>query len=178
MKNAFLVGNKIYLRSLHESDIEGNYPKWFDDPEVCKYNDHVPFTKTKQDFIDYVKKVSESKNDYVFAICDVKNDKHVGNISLQKINHNYRNGELAIIIGERDYWGKGVGGEAWRLLMDFGFNVLKLHRLYCGTHEENLGMQKIALSCGMKEEGRLKHAIFKNNKYSDAILYSYINPKE
>jgi|SRR3989344_7735338 len=169
-----LKGENIYLRPLELQDIEGNYPKWFDDEEVCKYNDHVPHTKTKQDFIDYVNEISNSEKDYVFAICDVHNNTHLGNISLQKINYRYSNGELAIIVGEKEYWGKGVGREAWKLLMDFGFNVLKLHRLYCGTHEKNLGMQKIALACGMEYEGRLKHAILKNGEYADVFLYGAV----
>ena len=175
MEGLIIQGERIYLRPLRLADIEGNYPKWFDDPEVCKHNDHIPFTKTKQDFIDYVNKVSNSKNDYVFAICDKENNKHVGNISLQKINHNYKNAEMAVIIGERDYWGKGIGREAWQLVMNYGFDVLKLHRIYCGTHEENFGMQKIALACGMEYEGRLKHAMFKNEKYADVLLYGAIN---
>jgi len=174
MEGSIIQGERIYLRPLRLGDIEGNYPKWFDDPEVCKHNDHIPFTKTKQDFIDYINKVINSKNDYVFAICDKENNKHIGNISLQKINHNYKNAEVAIIIGEKDYWGKGIGREAWQLVMDYGFNILNLHRIYCGTHEENFGMQKIAVSCGMKEEGRLKDAMFKNGKYGDVILYGAI----
>ena len=38
MKNPFLLGEKIYLRGLNEKDINGNYIKWLNDSEVCKYN--------------------------------------------------------------------------------------------------------------------------------------------
>ena len=174
MKTPTIYGKKTYLRNLELKDIEGNYPKWFDDPEVCRYNGHEPFTKTKQDFVDYVTKVSNSEKDYVFAICDKENNRHIGNIAIQKIDWKNKNADVAIIIGEKDYWGKGVGREAWKLAMDFGFNILKLHRLYCGTYEENIGMQGIAIACGMKEEGRLKQAAFKNGKYSDIILYGIV----
>ncbi len=177
MKCPKIQGKKIYLRNLELIDVEGNYPKWFDDAEVCKYNSHEPFTKSKQDFIDYVNKVNNSKNEYVFAICDKNNNKHIGNISIQKIDFKNKNAEIAIILGEKDYWGKGIGKEAWKLAIDFGFNALKLHRIYCGTHADNIGMQKIALYCGMKEEGRFKDSMFKNGKYSDTIHYGIINNK-
>ena len=175
MEEILLEGNSIYLRPLKESDIESNYPKWFDDSEVCKYNSHEPFTKTRQDFIDYVNKVKNSKNEYVFAICDKKNNTHMGNIAIQKIDWKNKNGEIAIIIGEKEYWGKGIGKEAWKLVIDYGFKTLNLHRLYCGTHEENIGMQKLALSCGMKEEGRFKDSALKNEKYYNTIHYGIIN---
>ena len=77
MENLKIEGNKVYLRKLELNDINGNYPKWFDDEEVCRYNNHEPGTKTKQDFINYVNSVSNSKNEYVFAICDIENDKHL-----------------------------------------------------------------------------------------------------
>ena len=171
MENLRIEGDKIYLRKLEPGDVNGNYPNWFEDPEVCKYNNHEPGTKTKQDFINYINSVYNNKNEYVFAICDKKDDTHIGNISIQRIDHKNKNAEIAIVLGERSYWGKGVGKEAWKLTMEFGFNQIGLHRLYCGTHVENVGMQKLALACGMEKEGIQKDAMFKNGKYVDVILY-------
>jgi len=175
MDEPILHGKTIYLRPLKESDADGNYPSWFNDLEVCKYNDHGFVKNTPEMTLEYIKSVKESQDKRVFAIIDKETEKHIGNISLQKINFTYKNAEIAIIIGEKDYWGRGIGKEAWELVMTYGFKTLNLHRLYCGTHEENKGMQKVALLCGMKEEGRLKHAMFKNGKYVDVILYGKIN---
>lgn len=175
MKEAFFVGEKVYLRPLNELDAEGNYPYWFNDSEVCRYNRHARFPNTKEKTLEYIKSVKDSLTELVLAIVDKKDNKHIGNVSLSRINYIDSNAELSIIIGEKDYWGKGIGKEAWEMVMDYGFKTLNLHRLYCGTHAENIGMQKIALACGMKEEGKLIDAVFKNGKYADIILYGAIN---
>ena len=56
-----LQGEKIYLRPLEIDDANGNYPNWFNDPVVCKYNSHGDRLYTKQMAIDYINMVKESK---------------------------------------------------------------------------------------------------------------------
>ncbi|MAG47659.1 GNAT family N-acetyltransferase [archaeon] len=169
-----LIGENIYLRQIEESDVEGNYPEWFNDKEVCKYNGHGEVVNTKEKTLEYVKSVRNSEHTLVFAIIDKNNDRHIGNISLQKINKKDSNAEIAIIIGEKDYWGTGVGKEAWKLIMDYGFSKMNLHRLYCGTNIENIGMQKLAENCGMEKEGISKDGMLKNGKYYDLVHYGKI----
>ena len=82
--------------------------------------------------------------------------------------------ELAIIIGNKDYWGKGVGEEAGSLIVAHGFKAMNLHRIYCGTSKENIGMQKLAVKLGLKKDGVLREALFKNGKFQDIINYSIL----
>jgi RimJ/RimL family protein N-acetyltransferase len=110
----------------------------------------------------------------VLAIVAKDTDAHVGNISLQNIDLVSRNAEYAIVIGDKNYWGKGVAGEASRLLIAHGFNALNLHRIYCGTSSTNTAMQKLAAKLGMKEEGRRREALYKNGAYADVIEYGLL----
>lgn len=174
-KNAFLSGHKIYLRPLNKEDADGNYPNWFNDPKVCEYNGHYRVPNTKEKTLKYIESLANSSDTIVFAIVENETNKHVGNVSLSKINWIDRDADISIIIGEKDAWGKGYAKETWRLLIDYGFNVLNLHRIYCGTHKENIGMQKVAQSLGMIEEGVFKEAIFKKGQYFDIIRYAIIN---
>ena len=43
--------------------------------------------------------------------------------------------------------------EAGKLLINHAFNELNLHKVYCGTSSNNLGMQKLAINLGMVKEG-------------------------
>jgi RimJ/RimL family protein N-acetyltransferase len=52
--------------------------------------------------------------------------------------------------------------------------MINLHRIYCGTSSENIGMQKLANKLGMIKEGQRKDALFKNGKYLDVIEYGII----
>lgn len=177
-KDIFLNGDTISLRALNEKDIEGNYRYWLNDQEVIKYNSHGRFPVTPEKLLDFVKTAHRSNKEIVMAVVDNTTDKHIGNISLQSINWIDRNGEIAFLLGEKDFWGRGVMYEAGKLLIEHGFKALNLHRIYCGTSAENSGMQKLAEKLGMEKEGIKKEAIFKDGKYRDIVEYGILNRNE
>ncbi|MBM9589064.1 GNAT family N-acetyltransferase [Leptospira sp. 201903075] len=177
-KNIFLQGNSIYLRALAESDLGGNYQFWLNDEEIVRYNSHGRFTYSLDQLKSYITSSIISNTTLVLAVVAKDSDTHVGNISLNAINWIDRNAEIAFLLGEKNYWGKGIMEEAGQLLIEHGFKTLNLHRIHCGTSSENQGMQKLALKLGMKEEGIRKEAIFKMGKYFDIFEYGMINPNE
>jgi RimJ/RimL family protein N-acetyltransferase len=173
-RNSFLIGKNIYLRPLNERDADSNYPSWLNDKEVCSGNSHHLFPNTKKSTIEYISAVSNSRDCIVLAIITHDGNQHVGNIALQSINFVYRSAEFAILIGERSAWGKGYGEEALSLIIDHGFNTLNLHRIYCGTFENNHGMQKLAVKLQMTAVGRQRQAAFKNGEYLDVLQYDLL----
>jgi RimJ/RimL family protein N-acetyltransferase len=174
MHNPFLTGTGVYLRTIEESDLNANYREWFNDEDVCRYNSHHRFPQYDQDMRTYYDDVIKSRTNLVLAICDKATDAHVGNIALENIDMVNSSAEFAILIGDKTHWGKGVGSEAASLLLTHGFNELPLHRIYCGTSEDNEGMQRLARSLGFVEEGRARDAIFKNGSHKDVIYYSVL----
>jgi len=173
-ERVFINGERIYLRGLEVGDVEGGYVHWFDDGEVCRYNGHHMFPKSKDNLLDFIRYSQNTRDSLVLAIVEKKDDRHIGNISIQSIDYIARNGEFAIIIGEREAWGKGYSKEAGRLIVDHAFKVLNLERVYCGTSEKNIPMQKLALGMGFKEEGRRRKAIFKDGEYLDIMEYGIL----
>ena len=167
----------IYLRALTEKDIDGNYAAWLNDPEITAYNSHGRFPVPPAKLKEYVNCVSGSRDALVLAVADSNTHEHIGNISLQNINWIDRNAEIAFLLGEKKYWGKGVMQEAGSLLIQHGFQVLNLHRIHCGTSSENKGMQKLATKLGMAHEGTRKEAMFKNGAYLNIEEYGIINAK-
>jgi [ribosomal protein S5]-alanine N-acetyltransferase len=176
-KTGFLKGKNIYLRPLMAEDAEGEYLKWFNDEEVCRGNSHHVLPHTKEKIQDYIRHTRETTNEFILAIALNANGKHIGNIAFQDINQVYRSADLTIIIGEKTAWGKGYGLEAASLLLYHAFNTMNLHRISCATFETNIAMQKLALSLGMKEEGRRIQAAYKDGKYIDIIEFGIIKPE-
>jgi RimJ/RimL family protein N-acetyltransferase len=65
--------------------------------------------------------------------------------------------------------------EAGKLIIEHGFKSLNLHRIYCGTSSQNVGMQKLAEKLEMIKEGIRKEALFNSGIYSDIIEYGILN---
>jgi ribosomal-protein-alanine N-acetyltransferase len=175
MKKPFLTGGRIYLRSLEENDLDGNYVQWLNDEEVCKYNSHHVFPYSYESAKYYIKNIIDLPDALVLAIVLKENNFHIGNVSLQRINYISRNAEFAILLGERAYWGKGYSNEAARLIIGHGFSELNLHRISCGTSSINISMQKLALSLGMSEEGRRRESMYKHGQFFDIIEYGILS---
>jgi RimJ/RimL family protein N-acetyltransferase len=171
----FLEGENIALRALTQSDVIGEYINWLNDPKVIEFNSHGRFPMTTEKLKEYVIHSTTSNTMLVLAIIDKKSDKHIGNISLQGINWIDSNAEIAFLLGDTGFWGKGVMLEAGNLLITHAFKSLNLYRLHCGTSSDNLGMQKLALKLGMEQEGVRKQAIYKNGQYHDIIEFGIIN---
>lgn len=174
-KETFIQGTKIYLRALDENDISGNYNLWLNDPEITRFNSHGRFPMTVDKIKEFVKASRQSNTSLVMAVVTTDGDIHVGNISLQSISWVDRNAEIAFLLGEKAFWGKGIMQEAGKLLIAHGFKTLNLHRIHCGTSSENTGMQKLAEKLGMQQEGIRKEAIFNNGIYHDIIEYGILN---
>jgi ribosomal-protein-alanine N-acetyltransferase len=177
-KDIFLKGNIVYLRPLNEADILGKYRYWLNDPEIVQHNSHGRFPMTPEKLLIFVELAKQSNTSLVLAVVDLVTDDHIGNISLQAINWIDRNAEIAFLLGEKDFWGKGIMLDAGALLLQHGFNTLNLHRIYCATSFENKGMQRLAEKLGMVLEGRRKEAIFKKGNYHDIIEYGILNTNE
>lgn len=177
MEEPDLTGDTIVLIGLSERHVSERYAQWLNDKEVCKENSHGRITNTLEMTREYVKSVDKSDKIAAFAIITKKEKKHIGNISLGNISLDNNSGDISILIGEKGFWGRGIATEAYKLIIDYGFNMLNLHRLYSGMTARNIAMIKVAKNTGMSQEGVLKDAFFKDGIYADIVQYAIINPK-
>jgi ribosomal-protein-alanine N-acetyltransferase len=111
-----------------------------------------------------------SDSDLVLAIVAREGDVHVGNIGLHRIDWQNRCAEYGVVIGERDFWGRGIGTEATRLICRHGFDRLGLHRIWLGvfaTHEVAIRMYE---RIGFKVEGTMREEILRDGRYLDKVI--------
>lgn len=170
----FLKGERVNLRALQENDLNDTYLQWLNDEEICRFNSHAVFPNTVEKMKAYFAGLHTNHNQVILAMVDRMTGKHIGNVSLQNINWISRNAEFAILLGDKDFWGGGYGTEAAKLIVEYGFQRLNLHRIYCGTIEGNKGMIKLAEKLSMKEEGRRREAIYKDGRFLDIYEYGVL----
>ncbi|SNX53217.1 Acetyltransferase (GNAT) domain-containing protein [Thermoanaerobacterium sp. RBIITD] len=78
--------------------------------------------------------IQKLSNELIFATIDLSNNCLIRNIWLNSADHINGIAELGIFIGNKDYWNKGYGSEAIKLLLDFAFNILNLYNVYLKTY--------------------------------------------
>ncbi len=102
----------VKLRKIRKSDIR-YFKKWWRDAELIALTsgDYSPISDIQ--VREYFNRMCGSKQDLNYMI--VTGDTTVGHISL---NHRRRGWhETQIVIGNRNYWGKGIGTKAIQLLL-------------------------------------------------------------
>lgn len=174
LENPFLIGKKVYLRGLKESDLE-SIQSWLCDSDVTSllFQGEKPLNLDimKEDF----RRKIRGNNEIDFAIVIKTDNVYVGWAGIYEINWVSRNGELRFFIGNKKYWKKGLATESTSLLVDYAFNKLNLHRVHGGANIENHGSVNIFKKLGFSEEGVSKEGHFRNGKYYDLIRFGLLN---
>jgi hypothetical protein len=63
-------GDRVGLRALEQRDLAGDYPKWLNDADVCRFNSHGVFAAMLAELEQYVTSVSKQRDKLVLAIID------------------------------------------------------------------------------------------------------------
>jgi len=170
MSQPFIIGERVYLRTIVQADLNQSYLDWFNDSEVTHHMVKGAFPQHIEQQKVYFENVIVSHDHLVLAIICNDEQVHIGNVGLHHIDPVHRYAELGIIIGDKRYWGKGYGAEAIRLICQHGFNQLNLHRIELGV----LGCHAAAIrsyeKIGFQHEGIRRKQIFKNGQYEDVVL--------
>lgn len=166
-KTKKILGERIYLRQLNEADASQNYCNWLNDPEVNKY------LETRQSTIQalrkYIKKQLDNPNSFFVGIFDKENDKHIGNIKLEPIDWKKKKAIFGILIGDKNYWGRGIGTEAVKLIVDYAFQTLGIDEVELGVISEN----KRAIRTYEKADFKVIEVKEKAVNH-DGVLYDYV----
>ena len=165
----FLIGTQIYLRPISANDSTEEYAGWMNDIEVTSGLVSGYFPTNLKDLSIYIESVS-NKSSIMLAICVVENDRHIGNIKLGSFDWFARTCELGILIGNKTYWGKGIGKEACSLMINYVFFNLNLEKIWLAVFDNNPKAVALYKDLGFEIEGTQQRHVFKNGKFWNKIL--------
>ncbi|MBW3000355.1 GNAT family N-acetyltransferase [Candidatus Woesearchaeota archaeon] len=159
---------RIFLRKLTSKDATQEYCNWLNDPVVNRYLETRK--ATIQDLKDYIKEKNHSKKCLFLGIFDKKKKKHIGNLKLEPIDTKKKRATFSIMIGDKNYWGKGLGTEATELIVKYAFRNLNLKRVDLGVISKNKKAIKVYKKVGFEvkriEKKKLKHG----SKFYDKVI--------
>jgi RimJ/RimL family protein N-acetyltransferase len=169
VKAPFVIGSRIYLRSLQREDLSEKYLAWLNHPDINRYLESGIFPSTKESLERFYEGISQSKDQVILAIVDKKTNRHIGNVKLGPINWIHRKATLGILIGEKQFWGKGICEEVTRLMVEYGFSRLNLNRIDLGVYAEHKAAIHSYEKVGFKVEGRLREDLFHEGQFKDRL---------
>ena len=108
----------------------------------------------------------------VWALARRDDDAVVGTMSL-RITLAHRRAEVGYWIA-RAAWGQGFATEALVALVTWGFDVLGLHRIDAHHFTTNPASGKVMIKAGMRHEGRVRGAVWRDDVPRDLELYSIL----
>jgi len=171
-KKIKLEGQRIFLKTLDQNQATKEYCGWLNDAEVNKYLEtrETTIAKLKQ----YIKEKNENPKCLFFGIFFKENNKHIGNIKLEPIDFKNKKATIGILIGDKNYWGRGIGTEAIKVLVDYGFKNLNLKEINLGVISENKPALNLYKKVGFKVDGVRKKAIRHGDKLFDKVIMSVV----
>lgn len=163
-----LIGDKCWLVPIDGKEDAPLYTQWLNDMEVSIHLTLASQQITMAKEEDILARMSK-EGEYIFGIVAKDSEKLIGNCGLMQLDWVCRTCEFGIFIGDKDYWSKGYGEEAARLILDYGFNILNLNSIYLRVMGYNDRAIRCYEKCGFKLIGRRREAKIVAGKAYDVI---------
>ncbi len=163
-------GDKVRLVPLDRDKHLGNALKWFNDPEVTEWLEtgDWPLTRgTEEEFFSAAERAG--KDNVQFAVESLQGE-HVGFTGLRSIDWQSRVAVSGSVIGRKDLWNKGIGGDAIRIRNRFAFEVLGLRLLIATVIADNAASLAMLAKAGYTEVGRVPERYWKRGAYRDQVI--------
>ena len=168
-------GNRLTLRAVERDDLP-RYTAWLNDPDVTFHlTMFSPFNL--EDETDWYERQRTDDTVLNLAIVINQEARHIASVGLMGLSRREQRAELGIVIGDKSQWGKGYGREAIQLLLDFAFAELNLHRIFLRVDATHTAAIRCYVSCGFKEEGRLRDAVYHHGYFEDQLIMSVLRPE-
>jgi len=139
------------------------------DRDVALNTMHVPHPYPDGAAEAFITDVAQSPDTCSFAIDD---GQLAGSIGL-RLTREFERAEVGYWIG-KPFWGRGYATEALGAVLGFGFEELKLHRIYAGYFSRNAASGRVMEKSGMKFEGRLRQHVKKWDDFVDIVYYAIL----
>ena len=110
----------------------------------------------------------------IYAITLAPDRNLVGAVGLAEVNRRHGRAELGYWVA-KPCWGRGYATEAARAMIEYGFSVLGLHRVYAMHFSRNPASGRVMEKCGMMREARLRGHARKWDGYEDVDVWGVLH---
>lgn len=166
----------LRLRELASTDVEALLAI-YGSPEATV---HMSFEPRNREQIEQIVTRSVAaatavpRTEYALAVIEQETAELIGFGRLALDPHQQRGATIGFAL-RPDRWGRGYGIQTVQLLLAFGFNDLKLHRIWGARSPLNEASAKTMLAAGMAEEGTIREHVLKAGKWRDSVVHAILD---
>jgi len=170
-----LESRLVKLRALDVEDSNEFY-HWSGDREVTQFSlSSYAYPQSRADISKWLSTINNNSKTVSFGICCAESGKLVGYAGIASISTLNRCAEYFILIGNREFWGKGIATQVTRLVTDYGFNTLGLHRIELTAFAINSAAIRAYEKAGYVHEGVKRQSGFRHGKFLDKVQMSVLS---
>jgi ribosomal-protein-alanine N-acetyltransferase len=169
-----LRGERVTLRELRPTDAPALFTE-LASPEVKRFMwAPPPSAGAFERFIEWSYSERAAGKYICYGIVPHGEEHAVGVFELRQLQPGFFRGELGFVIAQR-LWGRGAFAEGASLILDFGFRVVKIHRIEARAAVDNDRGNAALRKIGARREGRLKAAFLRDGAYVDQYLWALLD---
>lgn len=146
--------------------------QWMNDRETCRLFGRAWRPFSEEDQKKWFERIGKDKSQLIMAM--EADGIYVGNVGLKNINLENKKAEFYILIGDKDFRGRGLGFEATEKFLSLIKKKFDFHKIYLHVAESNLPAIKLYKKLGFKEEGILKDELLRESKFINLIRMAYL----
>ncbi|MDC2978521.1 GNAT family N-acetyltransferase [Pelagibacteraceae bacterium] len=168
-----ISGNNISLELFNKQDINSDYINWLNDKDVVRFSRQRHKEHSFSTCLQYYDSLKKNK-DYFLKIIFNKTNKFIGTMTYII---DFDCVDIGILIGDKNYWGKQIGYEAWNLSIRYLFSLQKINRITAGCLTENIAMKKIMHKSNMVLVNNKTVFDKDNNIHEEFVYYEIFKQK-
>ena len=177
MKDIY-TGELVRLSAMDADEISKAYSRWSRDSEYRRLLDsgaaRIFSQKASKKWLE--KDMDEqSVNQHWFSIHKLDDDTLLGDVGLYVDGWPARDVSIGIGIGERDFWGKGFGTDAMKVILRYAFTEIDMRRVTLDVFEFNPRAIRSYEKAGFRLEGRMRKALNKEGKRWDMLFMGILH---
>ncbi len=176
-KTVQLSSERLIYRKMCKKDAADMYV-YASLPEVTRFllwSEHPNILYTKR-YLSRVEACYRAGQFFDFSLVDRASGHMIGTCGFTRFDIKNNSAEIGYVLHPA-FWNQGLATEAAMTILQYGFDVLGLHRIEARYMIQNQASRRVMEKCGMHFEGVHHGLLFVKGAYRDIGIYARIHEK-
>ena len=162
-----IAHGSVYLRTAERDDLP-LFVQWLNDRRTSRtLSLRSPISNASEEQWFEHMLADHGKSRYHFVACLLADDRPIGTLGLFELDLVNGSAGLGISVGDPADTGRGHGSDMLAALLGFGFDSLRLERIWLDVFDFNPRARRLYERVGFVHEGVLRHAGFAEGRFVD-----------